>query len=68
VDGFVQKHGTSKAQELLKHAGLPKSYHNPNTKQWHLLPEKYVSACVRGVVVPVRVPPAPAVVCCMSLR
>jgi hypothetical protein len=42
VDGFVEKHGTYKAQELLKHAGLPKSYRNMNTKQWHLLPEKYV--------------------------
>jgi hypothetical protein len=42
IRGFVDRHGTDKAQELLAHAGLPKNYRNPNMEKWHLLPDKYV--------------------------
>jgi hypothetical protein len=40
LQGFVKKHGTRRAQELLKNAGLPKNYRNKNDTKWTLLPDR----------------------------
>jgi hypothetical protein len=34
---FVQRHGHDKAKDLLKYAGLPKTYKNPNATAWTIL-------------------------------
>jgi hypothetical protein len=43
LQGFVQTHGTRRAQELLQDAGLPKNYRNSNDTKWTLLPDRLES-------------------------
>ena len=40
LGGFVSEHGTDKAKELLRFAGLPRGYKNTNYTAWRLLPDK----------------------------
>jgi hypothetical protein len=43
LQGFVQTHGTRRAQKLLQDAGLPKNYRNKNDTKWTLLPDRLES-------------------------